>query len=394
MYTDLDIWNAIYALYELLTDEENSEKKYQTFFESHPVVFKILGFDTFQSYEKSSGKRLPFDNDRNYRPEPDFLCGNIESCTVTVFELKTPFVKPFIVNRTDGNRAKLNATAESYLSQATEYAKFIQGSSEARSVVKSDLSLRTISSYQIIIVYGLTDSNDMARVSDILQDRPSFRPTFLCYDLLLEKLVDSYLNARRTTENRTGWSIVYHLIVNKEQLFPRSFIADHGSPTKNRLSVFIENGHIVYQCIDNDEMVRILKSPVVYDQPIFLRFELATDDHGIYLSLNVNNEEQDLQVGRVKLNFNMQLIGFVLGTDISCKFFGRFYMLEAYYLAKTMSIEDKLGSYHYFKRKTLDISAGVRFDGKHYLVRDQNGNMSQSNPKYQPKYVNPINSEI
>ncbi|MFM6281799.1 MAG: hypothetical protein ACKN9K_25905, partial [Dolichospermum sp.] len=102
----------------------------------------------------------------------------------------------------------------------TEYAKFIQGSSEARSVVKSDLSLRTISSYQIIIVYGLTDSNDMARVSDILQDRPSFRPTFLCYDLLLEKLVDSYLNARRTTENRTGWSIVYHLIVNKEQLFP------------------------------------------------------------------------------------------------------------------------------------------------------------------------------
>ncbi|MFM6311343.1 MAG: hypothetical protein ACKPGB_24380, partial [Dolichospermum sp.] len=100
--------------------------------------FKILGFDTFQSYEKSSGKRLPFDNDRNFRPEPDFLCGNIESCTVTVFELKTPFVKPFIVNRTDGNRAKLNATAESYLSQATEYAKSIQGSSEARSVVKSD----------------------------------------------------------------------------------------------------------------------------------------------------------------------------------------------------------------------------------------------------------------
>ena len=74
MNKDLDLWNAIYALYELLTDEENSEKKYQTFFESYPVVFKILGFDTFQSYEKSSGKRLPFDNDRNFTPEPDFLC--------------------------------------------------------------------------------------------------------------------------------------------------------------------------------------------------------------------------------------------------------------------------------------------------------------------------------
>ncbi|MDB9309908.1 DUF4263 domain-containing protein [Aphanizomenon sp. CS-733/32] len=393
MYRDLDIWNAIYALYELITDEENSEKKYQTFFESHPVVFKILGFDTFQSYEKSSGKQIPFDNDRDFRPEPDFLCGNIESCTVTVFELKTPFVKPFIVERTDGNRRKLNADAESYVSQATEYAESILEGSEARSVVKSDLSLPEISSFKIIIVYGLTDGNDMAGVSRLLNNR-KIPTTFLCYDLLLEKLVDSYLNTRRKTENRTGLSIVYHLIVDKEQLFPRSFIADHGSPKKNRLSVFIENGHIVYQCIDNDEMVHILKSPIVYDQPIFLRFELANDDNGIYLSLNVNNEERDLRVGSVNLNFNLQLTGFVLGTDISCKFFGRFYMLESYYSAKTMSIEDKLGSYHYFKRKTLGISAGVRFDGKHYLVRDQNGNMSQSNPKYQPKYVNPINSEI
>ncbi|MBE9238737.1 DUF4263 domain-containing protein [Anabaena aphanizomenioides LEGE 00250] len=393
MYNDLDVWNAIYALYELLIEKEQLETKYQKFFESHPVVFKILGFDTFQSYEKSSRKQLPFDNDRDFRPEPDFLCGNIESCTVTVFELKTPFVKPFIVERTDGKRRKLNAYAEEYVSQATEYAESILESREARSVVKSDLSLPTISSYQIIIVYGLTEGNDMAGVSRLLNNR-KIPTTFLCYDLLLDNLVDSYLNTRRTTENRTGWSIVYHLIVDKEQLFPCSFIADHGSPKNNRLSVFIENGHIVYQCIDNDGEVHSLKSRIVYDQPIFLRFEFATDDNGIYLSLNVNNEERDLRVGSVNLNFNMQLTGFVFGTDISCKFFGRFYMLEAYYSPKTMSIEDKLGSYHYFKRKTLGISAGVRFDGKHYLVRNQSGNMSQSNPKYQPKYVNPIDSEI
>lgn len=388
MFSDLDLWNAIYALYELLVDKENSEAKYQYFFESNPVVFKILGFDTVQSYEKSSGKQIPFDNERGFRPEPDFLCANLESCTLTVVELKTPFVSQFIVERTDGNRRKFNATAESYVSQATEYIDSIRERSEARNVVKSDLLLRDISSYKIILIYGLAEDNDMAGVSRLLENRKT--PTsFLCYDSLLNKLIDKYLSTQRKTENRIGWSIVYHLIVEQEQLFPRSFIADHGSPLKNRLSIFIENGYIVYQCIDNEYTVYVCKAPIIYEKPVYLRFEFATDNNGIYMSLNINNEEQDLRIGRVTLNLDLELTGFILGTDISCKYFGKFYLLETYYSSKTMSIEDKLGSYHYFKRKVTSLSGRVHFDGAHYLVRSKNGNMSQSNPKYQPKYVKP-----
>ncbi|MEA5512769.1 Shedu anti-phage system protein SduA domain-containing protein [Nodularia sp. UHCC 0506] len=389
MFSDLDLWNAIYALYELLVDQENSEAKYQYFFESNPVVFKILGFDTVQSYEKSSGKQIPFDNERGFRPEPDFLCANLESCNLTVFELKTPFVSPFIVERTDGNRRKFNATAESYVSQATEYIDSIRERSEARNVVKSDLLLPEISSYKIILIYGLAEDNDMGGVSRLLENRKT--PTsFICYDSLLNQLIEKYLSTRKPTDNRIGGSIIYHLIVDKEQLFTRSFIADHGSPQKNRLSIFIENGYIIYQCIDNEYIVHLCKAPITYEKSIYLRFEYATDHNGIYMSLNVNNEEHDLRIGSATLNFNLQLTGFVLGTDISCKYFGKFYMLEACYVSKTMSIEDKLGSYHYFKRKAASLSGGVYFDGAHYLVRNNNGNMSQSDPKYQPKYVKPF----
>ncbi|MBD2362296.1 DUF4263 domain-containing protein [Anabaena minutissima FACHB-250] len=389
MYSDVDLWRAIYALYELLVDQEKSEAKYQNFFESNPVVFKTLGFDTFQPYEKSSGKHIPFDSERGFRPEPDFLCANLESCTLTIFELKTPFVSPFIVERTDGNRRKFNATAESYISQATEYADSIRERPEARNVVKSDLSIPEISSYKIILIYGLAQDNNMADVSRLLENRTT-QTSFLCYDSLLNKLIDKYLITYRKTENRIGGSVVYHLIFDKEQLFPRSFIADHGFPQKNRLSVFIENGYIVYQCIDKEYKVHFCKAPIIYEKPVYLRFEFATDNNGIYMSLNVNNEEQDLRIGSAKLNFDLQLTGFVLGTDISCQYFGKFYILEAYSSSKTMSIEDKLGSYHYFRRKVVSLSSGIHFDGTHYLVRNSNGNMSQSNPMYQPKYCHKI----
>ncbi len=383
---DLELWNAIYSLYELLIEEENSEAKYQNFFESNPVVFKILGFTSFQSYEKSSGKQLPFDQDRNFRPEPDFLCANLESSVVTIFELKTPFVSPLVIERADGNRRKLNANAETYVSQATEYAESIRENSNTREIVKKDLFLKDISSYRIILVYGLAQNNDMSNVTRILENR-KVPTTFLCYDMLLEKMADAYLNARKATEELPGISIVYHLMIDKEQSFDRAFIADHGTSQKNRLSVFVENNYIVYQCIDSEGDIYVCKASAIYDKPIYLRFEFAPNSDGIYMSLNVNNEEQDLRVGRVGVNFNLQLKGFVLGSDILCKKFGKFYMFETYYAVKTMSIRNKLGSYHYFKRKISNSSEAIHFDGSHYLVRVENGSMIQSNPKYQPRYV-------
>src|SRR5659263_120165 len=122
------LWQAIYKLYAMLISRVNDEAAYQTYFECNPIVFHTLGFDAFASFEKSSGNLLPFDVYRGYRPEPDFLFARTGAGEITVFELKTPFVGDLIVSRSsDGNRTKLRAQAEGYVSQTTEYAESIQG---------------------------------------------------------------------------------------------------------------------------------------------------------------------------------------------------------------------------------------------------------------------------
>jgi hypothetical protein len=50
-----------------------------------------------------------------------------------MFELKTPFVGRLTTSRSDGNRLKLKATPESYISQATEYVDSINERPDATS---------------------------------------------------------------------------------------------------------------------------------------------------------------------------------------------------------------------------------------------------------------------
>lgn len=86
------LWRAVVDLFSLLQDGCNEEARYQRFLEAHPVSFAVLGFDRYAAFEKRSGNSLPFDNERGFAPEPDFLCADAESGLLTVFELKTPFV--------------------------------------------------------------------------------------------------------------------------------------------------------------------------------------------------------------------------------------------------------------------------------------------------------------
>jgi hypothetical protein len=170
-YTNTELWAAIYELFVLLDDRVNQESAFQGYFERHPVVFNVLGYDVAVPFDKSSQHKLPFDDERNYRPEPDFICGVRLSGEVTIFELKTPFQSGMTTSRADGNRAKFLATIESYLSQATEYVDSIRGRESARATVKAALQLNTISSYKIALVYGLCDMNEAPSVARLAEKR-------------------------------------------------------------------------------------------------------------------------------------------------------------------------------------------------------------------------------
>ena len=146
--TDESLWAAIYALYCLLIDQVNDEASYQSLFEQHPAIFSVMGLDTSASFEKRSSNAIPFDPERNFQPEPDFICAEISSGNLVVVELKTPFVGEIKTARQDGNRAKFKAIAESYVSQATEYVESIRQRPDARDVVKSVLGISRIADYR------------------------------------------------------------------------------------------------------------------------------------------------------------------------------------------------------------------------------------------------------
>ena len=86
---DEQLWAAIYALYCLLVENKNEENLYQELFERHPIIFSVLGVDIAAPFEKSSPHSLPYDLDKEYTPEPDFVGVELPAGNVVVVELKT-----------------------------------------------------------------------------------------------------------------------------------------------------------------------------------------------------------------------------------------------------------------------------------------------------------------
>ncbi len=162
------VWSALYSLHGLLTSHSNTEEDYQRIFEHHSVLFSVLGLDEAHSFEKRSPYSLPFDPDRNFRPEPDFIGANPEQGLLSVVELKTPFVGTITTARSDGNRVKLKGDAESYVSQASEYVEAIRGNSEARALLKKLFRMERIADYRIVLLLGLAEDNDPAAIAELM----------------------------------------------------------------------------------------------------------------------------------------------------------------------------------------------------------------------------------
>lgn len=371
---DTALWHAIYGLYELLIERINDESAYQAWAESHPVVFEALGFDMAASFEKRSGNRLPLDPERHFTPEPDFICAHVSTGIVTIFELKTPFVPDPVVERSDGNRQKFNEKVSSYLAQVSEYSDSIREREPAREVVKQLLKIDRISAFHNWLIYGLSDGVDEPTVARLCDLRKI--PTQLVFfDRLLERLIDRYQLSRRDREPRKGGSVVYHLVLSPRQDQEVVFIADHGDELRNRLSLFLENGRLVYRCFDSIGREYRLECAPPTNVPLFLRFEYSNDQAGAYLSLNVNNEEHDLRVSSAQLEFALDLAGMKLGSDRLGRHGARFQFLESYYRTQTFNVIEKLGAFHFFKRKTSARHGCAEFDGKAYMERDLRGHL-------------------
>ena len=382
MSRDEGLWAAIYGLYCLLIDRVNDEASYQKLFEQHPSIFSVMGLDVAASFEKSSPNKIPFDPERNFQPEPDFVCAELPAGNVTVVELKTPFVGEITTSRQDGNRAKFKALAESYISQTTEYVESIRQRQEARDAVKRTLAIEKTADYRAVVVYGLASENDASLVSTLLSQRKI--PTeIVFYDALLDRMGEAYSLARSDSSSRPGWCFVTHLYLAPEQAHQKAFIAEYGGANSDRISAYLESDELVFECCDSKEKIHRLCAPIVGLGPHYVRFEFSNDENGAYMSLNVNNIEADLRIGRSVLSLFPDTDLFTLGADSNGSRGAHFYMLEHYFIGRTMDMAEKLGSFHYFQRKTSDPSHCMELRPESYMVKAPHG-LVQEREEFKP----------
>lgn len=382
MTSDENLWAAIYDLYCLLSNQTNDENSYQRLFEQHHVIFSVLGLATAASFEKSSSNKIPFDPDRNFQPEPDFIAAELPSGNVVVVELKTPFVGDITTARQDGNRAKFKALAESYISQATEYVESIRQRPEAREIVKHVLGIDKIADYRAVIIYGRSSENDANLVSTLAAQRKV--PTeIIFYDELLDRMGAAYSMARRDTTSRPGWCFVSHVHFAPEQIHGKAFLAEYGASTADRISVYLENNEIIFECSDSQGKEHRLQSTLTGLGPHYVRFEFSNDSNGAYMSLNVNNAEAELRLGKSTLQLFPDTELFTLGADSSGNRGAHFFMLEHYFVGRTMNLAEKLCSFNYFQKKTSAPSYCWEFRPQSYMVRQPSG-LVQENEEFKP----------
>ena len=379
-----ELWSAIYDLYELLIEKCNSESKYQSYFEKHKVVFTVLGLESPYSFEKSSPYLLPYDKEREFTPEPDFIAKKAESSTLSIVELKTPFVGKITISRSDGNRNKMSAKAESYLSQSTEYALSIKEREMARNYLKELFSLEEISDVEVTLIYALSSENESNKIEKLLANR-AVNTKIIFFDSLMDKLLEKYQSTMQIPLGMTGLTAVYHLSIEEQQVNKLAILSEGKSKDAGTLRFTYSNKVLSLILIDKIGKSYVLESRIPTNELIYIKLEFCSNQNGIFMSLNVNNEIQDLKVSKIHFDFNYNTDVFSIGASLTGDN-GVCCSIHEYYLSHHIfDYKDRLGSYHYFKRKSSKPGKVV-FEGDQFMLRNAKG-MGQDNPLFQPKYI-------
>ncbi|MBP6118438.1 MAG: hypothetical protein KBB19_03180, partial [Giesbergeria sp.] len=233
-----------------------------------------------------------------------------------------------------------------------------------------------------VIVYGLRADNDATLVNTLSAQRKV--PTeIVFYDDLLDRMSEVYAIARRDSASRVGWCFVSHLYLAPERIYQKAFLAAYGSADADNISAYLENGEIVFECRDSTQKLHRLSAPVMGLGPHYVRFEFSTDESGAYMSLNVNNTEADLRISKSVLNLFPDTELFTLGADSHGGNGAHFYMLEHYFVSRTMDMAEKLGSFYYFQRKTGASSHCMEFKPQSYMTRQPHG-LVQDHEEFKP----------
>jgi len=376
---DKEIWGAITELYFLLKQRHLLEKAYQEFFERNPSVFRILGFDCYASFEIESGNRLPYDKERRFTPMPDFICCRYDTEEIIVFEIKRSDETRAITTRSDGNRAKLRANIESYISQTCEYIKSIRSNSDSREIISKILGINRIRSISGLLVCGISHDCDAPVVAELISEREP-RIEYIYYDKIYERLCDAHVLGRKQyiklENNYTGVEGVHLTVVasvSDKQKYEHAYLIDIGELQQNRVSIFISDAAYI-RILDANGLPLQVKLDIIFGVPQIFQIEFSNDPVHGFISIFHNNEEiLNIQRQDGYENF-LSMNNMVIGANCEGKYGACFLLGSAILRYKTLGIDEKLELLGHLIDQ-CDTGYGLEYSGAQYLRRNSDGNL-------------------
>lgn len=273
------------SLRALIGSHRTSESDIQSWFEAHPAVFDVLG------YQRAIPKPKLVLVDGQYY-EPDFMVQDWVGVWF-IFELKRPDTA---VTKNPGRRTDFRAEFSSYVQQSREYANFFLDSAH-RAQFENSYGRKVQNSVPSVIVAAVDSAVERSVAHELLFDRGNTVQLTTFSDVLAAIARE----IERMTQDQSRLPGLYAAVLG---VFPRAttlksqFLFDFGSnPAKNRLMIGVspttffaelwdDNGHRHFAEVSRSFVIDYSQSAEL----TLLEVEFGIGAAEFFLAIHVNRK--------------------------------------------------------------------------------------------------------
>ena len=257
--TQFLIEKAIANLNTLLSQKEYAEPLYQKYFESHPIVFELMGYKNMFPHIE-----LITDNKDSYIP--DFILER-EDGLYEVCDIKLPNEK---IIKYKKNRDEFYAKiGTDFAGQLRNYSNYFDDSKNRKYILEK-YGLNINKAPQKILIVGRNKNIDRFLLHEILTSR-GHEFALITYDDILEHLHYSLNKSFLSEKQFFGTSLLIILKLLPNDTNHNQYIIDLGDDEScNRFSIYLdENNNLCFRVIDkfsNDIVIKAFFNRQQYQQ--------------------------------------------------------------------------------------------------------------------------------
>ncbi len=161
-------------------------------------------------------------------------------------------------------------------------------------------------------------------------------------------------------------------------------VGQYKGPSGDYLTIYVEKSEVVFECKPHTSSAIELRAQIAYAQRHLIRFEFASSQTEHFMSLSVDNREQELTMRSRHLDYHPGLAEFTIGADVEGMQGADFLLLSHMFINRILSIEEKFGLFRF--ESDRHPVAGLHFKRSQFMRRDPSGNLIQDIDANRPWY--------